>query len=209
MCAVLWEDGSVQPADPDLGFQLPEAIRGVSDLDRGVDLPPAALAARINQGIEPRVLQQPLARTRRTSRGTVICPLLVIVACFCIVWLRSLLYNNFLDSAFNLGTLVAAAPVFAELIAAPGRTEAFVSSFFEETGIGVDWELPEQVWRLAGRAFQAYAKRRRKQRDAGVRRILADFVIGAHALSNGCRLLGFVHPVNSLLALCGDRTSSR
>jgi len=69
MCAVLWEDGSVQPADPDLGFQLPEAIRGVSDLDRGVDLPPAALAARINQGIEPRVLQQPLAR--RILRGTI------------------------------------------------------------------------------------------------------------------------------------------
>lgn len=31
----------------------------------------------------------------------------------------------------------------------------------------VDWELPEQVWRLAGRAFQAYAERRRKQRDTG------------------------------------------
>jgi predicted nucleic acid-binding protein len=101
----------------------------------------------------------------------------------------SLAAQNALDSAFNRGTLVAAAPVFAELIAAPGRTEAFVGSFFEETGIGVDWELPEQVWRLAGRAFQAYAERRRKQRDTGVRRILADFVIGAHALANGCRLL--------------------
>ena len=101
----------------------------------------------------------------------------------------SLAAQTALDSAFNRGTLVAAAPVFAELIAAPGRTEAFVGSFFEETGIGVDWELPEQVWRLAGRAFQAYAQRRRKQREVGVRRILADFVIGAHALANGCRLL--------------------
>jgi predicted nucleic acid-binding protein len=94
-----------------------------------------------------------------------------------------------LDAAFHRGTMVAAAPVFAELIAAPGRSETFVCSFFEETGIGVDWELPEQVWRLAGRAFQAYAERRRKQRDAGARRILADFLIGAHALANGCRLL--------------------
>jgi predicted nucleic acid-binding protein len=94
-----------------------------------------------------------------------------------------------LDAAFNRGTLVAAAPVFAELIAAPGRNEAFVTSFFEETGIGIHWELPEQVWRLAGRTFQAYAERRRKQRDAGARRIFADFVIGAHAVSNGCRLL--------------------
>ena len=85
--------------------------------------------------------------------------------------------------------MVAAAPVFTELIAAPGRSKAFVTSFFEETGIGIHWELPEQVWQLAGRAFQAYAERRRKQRDAGARRILADFVIGAHAASNGCRLL--------------------
>jgi hypothetical protein len=79
--------------------------------------------------------------------------------------------------------------VFAELIAAPGRTESFVRSFFEETGIAIDWELGEQIWRSAGRAFQAYAQRRRKRRDPGTRRILADFLIGAHALSNGCRLL--------------------
>jgi predicted nucleic acid-binding protein len=101
----------------------------------------------------------------------------------------SLAAQNALDAAFHRGTLVAAAPVFAELIAAPGRSEAFVDSFFEETAIGVDWELPEQVWRLAGRAFQAYAERRRKQRDRGTRRILADFIIGAHALANRFRLL--------------------
>ena len=101
----------------------------------------------------------------------------------------SLAAQNALETAFNRGILVAAAPVFAELIAAHGRSEAFVGSFFEETGIGVDWELPEQIWRLAGRTFQAYAERRRKQRDAGARRILADFVIGAHASANGCRLL--------------------
>ena len=101
----------------------------------------------------------------------------------------SLAAQRVLEAAFNRGNLVAAAPVFAELIAAPGRTEAFVGSFFEETGIAIDWELGEQVWRSAGRAFQAYAGRRRKQRDTGTRRILADFLIGAHALSNGCRLL--------------------
>lgn len=81
----------------------------------------------------------------------------------------SLAAQNALDAAFNCGTLVAAAPVFAELIAAPGRSERFVRSFFEETGIGVDWELSGQIWRLAGRAFQAYAERRRKQRDKGTR----------------------------------------
>jgi len=69
------------------------------------------------------------------------------------------------------------------------RSERFVGSFFDETGIGVDWELSEQIWRSAGRAFQAYAKRRRMQGDKGTRRVLADFIIGAHAFTNGFRLL--------------------
>ena len=101
----------------------------------------------------------------------------------------SLAAQNALDAAFSRGTLVAAAPVFAELIAAPGRSERFIGLFFEETGIGVDWELSEAIWRLAGRSFQAYAERRRKQGDKGTRRILADFIIGAHAFTNGYRLL--------------------
>jgi predicted nucleic acid-binding protein len=94
-----------------------------------------------------------------------------------------------LEAAFRRGSLVVAAPVFAELIAAPGRTEAFVGSFLEENGIAVDWNLNEPIWRSAGRAFQAYAERRRQQRDHGTRRILADFLIGAHADIRGYRLL--------------------
>jgi predicted nucleic acid-binding protein len=101
----------------------------------------------------------------------------------------SLAAQTALESAFNRGSLTVAAPVFAELIAAPGRTESFVNSFLEETGIPVDCDLGESVWRSAGRAFQAYAERRRKQRDSGTRRILADFLIGAHALTRGYRLL--------------------
>jgi len=81
------------------------------------------------------------------------------------------------------------AVVFAELVAAPGRTEAFLDSFFDETGILVDWNLEEAIWRAAGRAFERYAARRRKQGDAGPRRILADFLVGAHALRRGCSLL--------------------
>ena len=94
-----------------------------------------------------------------------------------------------LEAAFNRGNLVVAAPVFAELLAAPGRTESFVNAFLEDTAIAIDWTLDERVWRSAGRAFQAYAERRRKQRDSGTRRILADFLIGAHAQTRGYRLL--------------------
>jgi len=94
-----------------------------------------------------------------------------------------------LERAFRRGDLVVAAPVFAELMAAPGRSEAFVASFLEDTAIAVDWDLDRAVWAAAGRAFQTYAERRRKQRDSGARRILADFLIGAHAQVRGYRLL--------------------
>ena len=94
-----------------------------------------------------------------------------------------------LDAAFHRGNLTVAAPVFAELIAAPARTEKFVNAFFADAGIAVDWELGEAIWRSAGRAFRDYAERRRKHRDFGARRILADFVIGAHAAAHSYRLL--------------------
>lgn len=51
--------------------------------------------------------------------------------------------------------------------------------------------MEEAVWRAAGRAFQSYAARRRQphRRESVPRRILADFVIGAHAFRRGYRLL--------------------
>ena len=94
-----------------------------------------------------------------------------------------------LDAAWHRGKLVIAAPVYTELLAFPGRTEAFLDSFLAETGIIVDWHLDESIWRTAGRAHQGYVARRRKHREAGPRRILADFLIGAHALARGYRLL--------------------
>lgn len=94
-----------------------------------------------------------------------------------------------LEIAFLGGGLIIAAPVFAELLSAPGRTEIFLNKFLRDTTIMVDWELREEVWRTAARAFQAYAERRRKQGDSGARRILADFLIGAHAQVHGFRFL--------------------
>lgn len=53
----------------------------------------------------------------------------------------------------------------------------------------MDWITDEALWRLAGRAFQVYANRRRKQRSGEPRRLLAGFLIGAHAVENGFALL--------------------
>ena len=94
-----------------------------------------------------------------------------------------------LDTALGRGGLFIAAPVFAELLAASSRTELFLDSFFAETSITVDWDLNEAIWRAAGRAFQQYVARRKRQRDPSPRRILADFLIGAHALHHGFHLL--------------------
>jgi predicted nucleic acid-binding protein len=94
-----------------------------------------------------------------------------------------------LDKAFNEGALVISGAAYAELMAAPGRSATFVDRFCEETGIAVEWEIGERAWRAAGAAFQGYTARRRKQKGAEARRILADFVIGAHALVSGYKLL--------------------
>lgn len=66
-----------------------------------------------------------------------------------------------LDIALNQGSLVIAAPVYAELLTEPQRTESFLDSFCAQTGILVDGELPEAVWRAAGRAYRHYAARRK------------------------------------------------
>jgi len=97
--------------------------------------------------------------------------------------------RGLLRIALESGGLTVAAPVFAELLAYRYRGEDFLDSFFQDTGITIDWKLDEAVWRAAGRAFQSYAARRRRHGDSGPRRILADFVIGAHAMQNGHQLL--------------------
>jgi predicted nucleic acid-binding protein len=94
-----------------------------------------------------------------------------------------------LEEASAAGGLIVPAPVVAELLAAPGRTESFVDSFLRDTGIGVDWHIEGRIWRAAGRAFQSYAERRRDLGGSHPRRILADFVIGAYADLHGYRLL--------------------
>lgn len=87
------------------------------------------------------------------------------------------------------GGLVIGAPVYAELIAHPRATEAFVSNFISDTGIVLDFELDQQVWLEAGRRFARYAKRRRRSTPEGPKRLLADFIIGSHALAKADRLM--------------------
>jgi predicted nucleic acid-binding protein len=94
-----------------------------------------------------------------------------------------------LDSALMQGPLVVAAPVYAELLARPYRTQRMLDQFFLDAEIRIDWEISELVWRAAGEASQAHGIRRRASKGGEPRRIIADFVIGAHALASGHSLL--------------------
>jgi predicted nucleic acid-binding protein len=55
--------------------------------------------------------------------------------------------------------------------------------------IAVDFDIGEDVWRLAATSFAAYASRRRHSGGGSPKRLLADFVIASHALLQADRLM--------------------
>lgn len=99
------------------------------------------------------------------------------------------LAENALLTAAARGQLLICALVYAELIAKPKRSIASVEHFLETTRIATDWTLEPSIWQSAGMAFQMYATNRKKQKQSPPRRILADFLIGAHAMQRGYTLL--------------------
>jgi len=87
------------------------------------------------------------------------------------------------------GALLISGVVYAELLAHPKATESFIKEFCDYTGILIDFRLQDAVWMEASRRFSKYATRRRKTTGAGPKRLLADFLIGAHALLQADRLM--------------------
>jgi hypothetical protein len=90
------------------------------------------------------------------------------------------------------GALVVSAPVFVELAAIPApnlQGAERVGMALGEMNIAVDFDLGEDVWRLAATAFAAYAIRRRHSGGGSPKRLLADFVIAAHALLKADRFM--------------------
>lgn len=94
-----------------------------------------------------------------------------------------------LGEAKREGGLVVAAPVYAELFAYPKASESFVKDFLENTGIVIDFEFEPGAWLETGRRFALYANRRRASAGEGPKRLLADFMIGSHALVQADRLM--------------------
>lgn len=94
-----------------------------------------------------------------------------------------------LGQAHAQGGLVICAAVFAELMAHPSVTQDFVEEFLRETGITVDFNIDEAVWRQSAKSFTTYAQRRRRSGGNSPKRLLVDFVIASHALVNADRLM--------------------
>jgi predicted nucleic acid-binding protein len=82
--------------------------------------------------------------------------------------------------------------VYAELLAAPARSPALVEAFLSQTAVRVDWLLEKAIWQAAGLAYRTYARHRHAEgTQVPRRRILADFVIGAHAMERQATLLAW------------------
>lgn len=97
--------------------------------------------------------------------------------------------SQLLNQARKSGKMIVSAPAFAELSGDPNRSGEELDAFFAETGILIDWNFEEEIWREAGTAYRGYVRRRRSSSGVTPRRILADFLIGAHALVRGFPLL--------------------
>jgi predicted nucleic acid-binding protein len=94
-----------------------------------------------------------------------------------------------LGLARNAGSLVISGVVYAELMAYPKASQKFVDEFLKTTEIQIDFAISETAWLEVARRFGRYAERRRRSNGVLAKRLLADFVVGAHALYATDRLL--------------------
>jgi len=101
--------------------------------------------------------------------------------------------QNVVRAALNAlrddGTLVISPVVYAESLAHPNYSEEGINRFLSITGITLDLPLLGAVWTEAGRRYRQYAVRRRQFHTEPPRRILADFLVGAHALLQAEQLI--------------------
>jgi predicted nucleic acid-binding protein len=94
-----------------------------------------------------------------------------------------------LSKARAEGSLVICAPVFVELSAIPTGDAQRVERLLGEMNIAIDFNLAENVWRLAAASFADYAIRRLRSGGGTPKRLVPDFVIASHALLEADRLM--------------------
>ena len=90
-----------------------------------------------------------------------------------------------LGSLQSRGRLVVCGAVYAQLCGRRPDLDALLAGY----GVQADPDMPLTAWKLAGRAQAAYAQRRQASGGGLPRRILTDFLVGAHASVGGYALL--------------------
>lgn len=86
------------------------------------------------------------------------------------------------------GPLLVCGVVYAELHARPKTPRALIDSLLGATGVTLDPDMSTAVWAEAGRANADHHARKRASGERGIRPVLPDFLIGAHALHRADRL---------------------
>lgn len=87
----------------------------------------------------------------------------------------------------SIEVLIVSPIVVAELMAS--QNWSGIRAFLERADIQTLWETPASVWERAGTSFGEYARSRRQ--GSLPRRIVADFVIAAHAEHHRLDILSF------------------
>lgn len=90
-----------------------------------------------------------------------------------------------LDGLHARGRLVVCGAVYAELCGWRPDLDALLAEY----GVGADPDMPLVAWKRAGQAQAAYALRRQGSGSGLPRRLLTDFLVGAHASVGGYALL--------------------
>ncbi|MGH9412221.1 MAG: type II toxin-antitoxin system VapC family toxin [Terriglobales bacterium] len=96
--------------------------------------------------------------------------------------------TTLLDDCRREGSLIVAGVVYAELLARPNSSIGLVNEYLISTGIEIALETSAELWEQAGSAYADYCRRRSQSGGGESKRLLADFIIGAHAMRNADRL---------------------
>lgn len=81
--------------------------------------------------------------------------------------------------------------VYTEAFGIPGFKKEIFDLFLTSLGAEIDWFMPIETWENAGLAQIDFLARRRKLGLQDEKRVLPDFLIGAHALARGAALMTF------------------
>ena len=98
--------------------------------------------------------------------------------------------------------LIICPVVYAELLAGPGATVSVLQNLLASSDVSLDLNLPLDIWERAGQVYGSYARRRQGSGGGLPRRLLADFVVGAHA-EKTCTALVTLDPQHYRLAFPG------